>query len=133
MIVLPEGERFGMIVAVDGLEVLESGVVYALHGERIEFRFDDGDGPLSVQILFEDRRNTDWKVDYKAVSESEVVLTFVNFDNPLGLGNQKKLLEVGEYNGRRLYLRFFVIGTKESENMVFYYTWFLGAPASSEE
>src|SRR4051812_24222857 len=98
-----------MIVTVDGLEVLESGSLHALHEETVVFVFDDGDGELTVRLTFKDKRNSETEVEYEEIDEREVLLTFVNFDDPAGIGNKKKLLEVGEYQGSSLYLRYFVI------------------------
>ncbi|ARU63456.1 hypothetical protein CBW65_22490 [Tumebacillus avium] len=115
-----------MILTVDGLEVLESGSLHALHEESLLFEFDDGDGALTVRLTFKDKRNCERDVEFEELNEWEVLLTFVNFDDPDGVSNKKKLLEVGEFRGRSLYLRYFVIGSKDSENMLVHYTWFLG-------
>ncbi|ASS74808.1 hypothetical protein CIG75_07330 [Tumebacillus algifaecis] len=114
-----------MIVTIDGLEVIGNGSVHVLQDESVVFVFDDGDGILRVKLTFKDLRNSETDITYDEVSEQEVILTFINFADPEGIGNGKKLFEVGQFRDRKLYLRYFIKGTKESENMLLYYTWFL--------
>ncbi len=104
--------------------------MHVLHGETAVFAFDDGAGELTVRLRFQDKRNAETTVEYEELDEQDVRLTFLNFDDPNGQGNKKRLLEVGEYRGRDLYLRYFVVGSRDSEHMFLHYTWFLSESSS---
>ncbi|PWK15978.1 DUF6864 domain-containing function [Tumebacillus permanentifrigoris] len=112
---------------VGEFHVLNSGSVLVYENEPLEFVLDDGDGELKVQCVFEERDDVAQGEVLEGECENEGEesrLIFVNFNSRLGTGS-KKPVEVGVYNERKLYLKYFVAAPKSSYK-VFHYTWFLG-------
>lgn len=115
-------------VKVGSYKVLSSGSVLVFDNEPLEFVLDDGDGSLTVRCLFEELEDVEngKLIECESESESgqESVLQFVNFTSRMGTGSRKPV-EVGVYNERKLYLKYFIAAPKTSYK-VFHYTWYLG-------
>jgi hypothetical protein len=106
--------------------VLTSGSVLVFENEPLEFVLDDGDGSLTVKCVFEEREDEEQSLLLEGESEDlhESKLVFVNFNSRMGSGSRKPK-EVGVYNERKLFLKYFVAAPKTSYK-VFHYTWYLG-------
>lgn len=112
---------------VGEFSVLNSGSASVYENEPLEFVLDDGDGELKVKCAFEEREDEETGKVLEGESGDdgqESSLIFVNFNSRLGIGS-KKPVEVGVYNERKLFLKYFVAAPKTSYK-VFHYTWFLG-------
>lgn len=111
-------------VAVGGLEVLDSGSVIVF-GKRLEFTFDDGNGELKVRCVFENDENfpsNHLVEDEENDDEEQYTLRFVNFNRATGV-RSKGAIEVGEYDDRKLLLRYVISAVDEYKQVG--YTWYL--------
>jgi len=113
-------------MSVGELDVLESGSVIGGYEEPIEFVLDDGDGALTVRFVFKDDDTcADGQVEPARERRTDkFIAALINFNNPLGT-SAKEPLEVGVYDDRVLYFKYFIFGTKGGSKLV-HYTWLLG-------
>ncbi|MGZ4161859.1 MAG: DUF6864 domain-containing function [Neobacillus sp.] len=112
-------------VSVGGLEVLKEGVVIVYKNKPVVFKFDDGDGELTVRWLFEnDNEYADNYLldDEWNQKEEEYILRFLNFDRASNV-HSKDDIEVGTYRGKDLVLRYEITAVKGSKKVS--YTWYL--------
>ncbi|MEZ4788522.1 MAG: hypothetical protein R2811_00730 [Flavobacteriales bacterium] len=115
-------------IGTDNGEVLASGSVIAFDNESIRFRLDD------LLIRFElknDSESKEQNIKYVKEGDKELLVTLVNFDNPLGTGNYNPI-KVGTLRSKDLYLNFIVhaLGTKKIGHMLSY-TWYLRPPSQA--
>src|SRR6478672_8408259 len=93
---------------VGNYSVLDSGSVMVYDNEPLEFCLDDGDGPLTVRCVFEEIEDVETgRLLEGESSDNESTWRFVNFNSRLGIGSRKPV-EVGVYNERKLYLKYFI-------------------------
>lgn len=109
-------------IEIDGYEVFSSGtIVTNTNEDLIKFLIED----LTYEIQFSDEDNGEQKVDFEYLSNKQLRLKFINFNNPLGTGNVVPM-KLGRLNEKDLYFNFRVIsfsGDKGVSGKTLYYTW----------
>ena len=108
-------------VRVGEFEVYDSGCVTSIGNRDIVFTLTDN---VRVRLHFESQDGEGQHFS-AAVENNVLVITFVNFNNPLGT-ELTDAVEIGTLNGRRLFCHFRVLGMNENGNRVIFYTWLLG-------
>ena len=112
-----------MTIKVGNYEVYESGTVFSINSEPIEFFFPN----FSVKVEFEESENKDdIKINYDLQQDNQrLVVKLLNFTNPLGTENTVPV-EVGHINNRKLLFQFRTYAMDSGENKVLHYSWLLG-------
>ena len=89
--------------AVGDLEVIDSKTVHVTKESELSISIDE----LIVLISFTNEKEEKDRIKRVIVNETTLKIVCNNFDNPLGEGILTPL-EIGVFNGRKLYLTFFV-------------------------
>lgn len=122
-----------MKISVGNYDVMESGVVIALKNQPVVFELNDRTNTLVARFLFEDTGlsgEPDVSFNFCGVDRLDIV--FQNFINVLGAG-PVDALELGEINGRKLYLACRIYSINDNRDKIVYYTWYLGEYVSGED
>ncbi len=108
-------------IQIGDFEVIESGAVTSIDNKDVLFVLSD---VIRVRLTF--KSSDDQKATMNAaISNGELTFTLINFNNPLGT-EFTDAIEIGTYQGRKLFLHIRVIGMNNSNNKVIIHTWYLG-------
>ncbi len=105
-------------------EVFDAGTVISFELEPVTFYLADD---LKIRLSFKD--DIDKKeghcMEFNPISNSELEIILINFNNSLGTGNTVPL-QVGTLNNKLLYFNFRVFTLNVNTNKTIHYCWYLG-------
>lgn len=114
---------------LDGKEIIESGSIVIIPGQKVRFELGCG-----FVVNFDFCNDGNFKENHfqARVVENELSLSFFNFLNSLGTAN-RDLIELGSIGAEKVFLSFaiYCIGDKEHASRIVHYT-FLKAPTCSQ-
>lgn len=109
------------------LEVIASGSTIAVPGKTLEFALKGDANPMVLRIVATtDSANKAFRHHFNVVGQHEMEITLFNVD-PLGAGNTQPI-ELGTFNGRRLFFSYRTFALQDAGNL-FFYCWYLGGKA----
>ena len=112
-----------IIVATGNSDILDSGTVISFRTEPVTFNFTGAN--LIVRFsFFNDTANATNRIEFRTITAQELEIQLYNFNNPLGTGNTAPL-EIGNIDGRVLFLNFRVYFLQGEGNKTIHYTWYL--------
>ena len=100
-------------------DVMASGIVHLLAEKESTLSVED----LSMKITF-DNKGKEPAIKGEQEDAKNIKITLSNFNNSLGQGNTQ-LIEIGEKDGRKLFLAFRVFFLKGADTKTFEYTLYL--------
>jgi hypothetical protein len=112
-----------MVLRVGEYEVLHSGTVISYETEPITFEISP---EIIIRIVFKsDPSKADSQIEFDSVSNSQLDINLVNVSPSIGVSNVSPL-NLGHFNGRKLYLNFsvFSVGPTENLSRTLHYTWY---------
>jgi hypothetical protein len=119
-----QNKKDEMKIKSGNYEVFNSGTVISFEHEPVTFNLADD---LQIRLAFKD--DIDNKeghcIEFNPISNSELEIILINFNNSLGTGNQVPL-QVGTLNNKLLYLNFRVYTLNVNTNKTIHYCWYLG-------
>ena len=104
-------------------EVFDTGTVISANNEPVDFSFSG----LTFRLIFQsDPGSPIMRVaaEQFGAGKNGLAITFVNYDNSLGVGN-KEPLKVGQIGGRDLYLNYRIYSLQPEFDKLIHYTWYL--------
>ena len=106
------------------MEIYDSGTVISFEQESVTFYLADD---LQISLVFrEDTANKDeHSLEFNQISNNNLEILLINFNNSLGTGNTAPLL-VGTLNNKQLFLNFRVHMLDLKSNKTIHYCWYLG-------
>lgn len=107
-----------------------SGLAISNGNQPLGFVFDEVTPNLSITFEFRDDASSPQTITYTSPNSSTLILTLVNHNNTLGVGNVEPL-RIGTVNNRFLYLNYRVYGIGKSISKTLQYTFYLGEPSGS--
>ena len=110
------------------LEVIASGSAIAVSGKPLELALQGNvPSPMVLRIIeTTDSVNNVFRHHFNVVGQHEMEITLFNID-PLGAGNTQPI-ELGTFNGRRLFFSYRTFALQDAGNL-FFYCWYLGGKA----
>jgi hypothetical protein len=112
-----------MRITSGNYEVFDTGTVISFEQEPVTFHLAPD---LLIRISFrDDSENKENRLEFNPISNNELEILLINFNNSLGTGNTAPL-QVGTLNNRRLYLNFRVYTLNVKTNKTIHYAWYLG-------
>jgi hypothetical protein len=113
-----------MEIKVGNYDVFKDGTIVGNENEPIDFIIIKELG-FTIRIVFSSDSNIkDAQIKATEFDKVGALLTFVNFNNSIGIGNIEPLL-IGHFNNRELFLNYRVYSL-EKGGKTFHYTWLLG-------
>ena len=109
-------------IKVGDFDVLDSGTVTSVGSRDVLFTLSER---VKVRLVFTIIDNKNQEMTIQINERGELEFTLQNFDNPLGTEFNEPI-EIGTWQGRKLFLHARVLGLKGTNNRVVLYTWYLG-------
>jgi hypothetical protein len=101
----------------ENYEILDSGTVITFREESLSFQLVDN---LKVRLTFTNNEaNNEKKMDAKIVEDKILDLTFINFNESLGVGNGAPL-PIAKINNKQVYLNFVIYALNNTQKTVHY-------------
>jgi hypothetical protein len=120
-----------MKIKVGKYEVLESGTIVGNENESIDFAIAEDIG-FTIRIVFTtDSELTEPHINAENYDKVGAKLTFINFDNSIGIGNIVPV-QIGTLNGKEFLLNYRVYSLDKG-GKILHYTWLLGEEAKNEK
>lgn len=120
-----------MQIKVGEYDVFESGTIVGNENEPIDFIFDQDIGFI-IRIVFKsDNVVTSPTIQGDKFDKVGGQLTFVNFNNSIGLGNVSPI-KIGTFKKRELHLNYRVYSLNKGGKS-FHYTWLLGKEVADDK
>jgi Domain of unknown function (DUF6864) len=108
-------------------EVYDTGTVISYQNEPIIFTINN----LKINVNFSnDEKNKKHRIKSQKVSNKELKVNLINFNNSLGTGTTEPL-RMGQLNNRELFLNFVVYTLGFESQKIFIYTWYLGVEVNN--
>ncbi len=113
-----------MKITSGNYEVFDTGTVISFEQEPVTFHLA---ADLQIRLAFRDdiEKKDEHRIEFNSISNSELGIILVNFNNSLGTGNTAPF-EVGILNNKKLYLNFRVYTLNVKTNKTIHYSWYLG-------
>jgi hypothetical protein len=113
-----------MKITSGNYEVFDSGTVISFEQEPVTFHLATD---LQIRLAFRDdsEKKDEHRLEFNPISNNELEIILVNFNNSLGTGNTVPL-QVGTLNNKLLYLNFRVYTLNVKTNKTIHYCWYLG-------
>ena len=102
--------------------ILDSGTVISFNNESIYF-----DLAPDLKIFFsflDEKENKEQRMDFNPISNNELEIKLINFNNSLGTGNTEPL-QIANLNNKKVYLNYRVYSLDSKSNRTLHYTWYL--------
>jgi len=102
-------------------EILDTGLIITFKNEPVIFELSEN---LKYTVILKDDATIEGQhVQPKVISNEELMLTLINFNNSLGAGNIEPL-KLGVMDGKTIYLNFIVYAMSKEAQKTLQYTWF---------
>jgi hypothetical protein len=113
-----------MKITSGNYEVFDTGTVISFEQEPVTFHLA---ADLQIRLAFRDdlEKKDDHRLEFNPISNNELEIILINFNNSLGTGNTVPL-QVGTLNNKKLYLNFRVHTLNVKTNKTIHYCWYLG-------
>jgi hypothetical protein len=100
-------------INVGEYDVISSGQFIGISSAKNSIEITQGTNKIVFHLLFKNDESSQPKLESRTLSDTELEITFVNFDNSIGLGNTS-LIKLGTFGGRELFFsyRIFVLNDK---------------------
>lgn len=106
-------------------EALDSGSVIGFENKPVEMRMDiNGEECLFRFVFLEDLENKEERTEFTNVSSKELEIQIFNSISAFGMGTVEPI-ELGNINGKNLFLSYRVFTSSNSEEKLLHYTWYL--------
>ncbi|MCR4828269.1 MAG: hypothetical protein K5864_02285 [Bacteroidales bacterium] len=116
-------------IKVGSYEILESGCVTSFNNGDTVFTLTEG---MVVRLCFVTTEDGKQDMSADMNEKKELQINIQNFNNPLGTEFIEPI-EIGNYNGRKLFLHIKIIGMQNNNNKTIIHTWYLGDNISNGE
>jgi hypothetical protein len=113
-----------MEIKVGEYEILESGTIIGNDNEPIDFIIDSTTNYIIRFTFKNDAENKQWTATASRFGANGLEITFVNFNNSLGIGNLAPI-PVGQMNRRQLFLNYRIYALDKAGKLV-HYSFLLG-------
>lgn len=100
-------------------EIISSGSVISYSGHPIDMTLDFNDWELKIIYKFEDGESQ--KFNVKAIDNNTIEVTFINFNNSLGIGNVQPV-KLAMHKGKLIFLSFRIYSLSDSDDRMMHYT-----------
>lgn len=104
-------------------DIIASGQFIGLSDKENSIEITQGTNTVKIIFLFKNDESGTAQLSSRSISNIELEITFLNFDNSLGIGNTS-LLKLGTFGGRELFLSYRVFSLTEKSLRTIDYTFY---------
>jgi hypothetical protein len=114
-----------MKIKCGDFEALDSGSVIGFENKPVEMRMDiNGEECLFRFVFEEDPENREGRTEFLSLSSKELEIQIINSTSAFGMGTVEPV-ELGNINGKDLFLSYRIFTSSNSEEKLLHYTWYL--------
>ena len=121
-----------MIIRCGEHDVFASGSVQGVGDDPIKISLNDRDKVKAIifNFVFENDFTEKESMRFSKTGSNEFQVSLINFSKSIGSGSMSPL-KLGAIYGRDLFFSYRVNTIPNSEEKLFYYTWYLGKPTAN--